>query len=243
VGWQSQINGVSVQQTIERALSKLTGLPAPITGASRTDAGVHALGQVAHFDIDSSIPDEKFPLALNTKLPPDIRAINAQTVAPTFHARFHARRKRYRYEIHNSRCAPVLERSHRWHVPVPLDIDAMREEARYMIGEHDFAAFAASGSAVKQTVRTVFDAEVNGSNYDPALIELWISGDGFLYNMVRIFAGTLVDASLGKLGPGAVRRAIRARDRLLLGQTAPAHGLTLMNIEYDRGDEENAATV
>ncbi|MDR1599149.1 MAG: tRNA pseudouridine(38-40) synthase TruA [Oscillospiraceae bacterium] len=232
-GWQRQVNGLAVQEVVEDALSKLTGEQVKATGASRTDAGVHALGQAAHFDTSTRVPDGKIPLALNTLLPPDIRAVTAETVDGGFHARFHAKAKVYRYMYHCARIAPALERGMRWHVPVPLDERLMRREALAMVGARDFAAFAASGSKAKTTVRTIESVSVTRGILNPELIELSIRGDGFLYNMVRILAGTLADVGSGKLEPGAVDRAVESGDRLALGQTAPPHGLTLMRVVYE----------
>ncbi|GHU72635.1 tRNA pseudouridine synthase A [Clostridia bacterium] len=231
-GWQRQLNGLAVQEVVEDALSRLLGESIAVTGASRTDAGVHALGQTAHFDAVCRIPDHKIPLALNTLLPMDIRAVEARTVGEDFHARFHTKAKMYRYWYHNARVAPVLERGLRWHIPIPLDVELMDLEAQSMVGMHDFAAFAASGSKVKTTVRTVESVCVMRLAHDPSLIELTIRGNGFLYNMVRILAGTLADVGSGKREPGAIERAIRSGNRLELGQTAPPHGLTLMRVEY-----------
>jgi tRNA pseudouridine38-40 synthase len=235
-GWQRQVNGLAVQEVVENALSKLLGHPTPVTGASRTDAGVHAIGQTIHFDTASGIPESKLPLALNTMLPKDIRATHAQAAANDFHARFCARQKIYRYWYHNDRIAPALERGLRWHVPVPLDDRLMNLAASAMIGTRDFAAFAAAGSNAKTTVRSMAAVSVERNDSDPALITLMIRGDGFLYNMVRILAGTLADIGMCKLDAGAVNRAVTTRDRLTLGQTAPAHGLTLTRVIYD-GDE------
>ena len=232
VGWQRQLNGRSIQAALENAISNITNETITVTGASRTDAGVHAAGQTVHFDTASRIPDEKFPLAVNTKLPPAIRVLTASTALDGFHARFHAKGKQYRYCIHNSRVAPALERLYRWHVPYPLDVGAMRAEAEAMVGEHNFAAFAASGSIVKDTVRTVYSVSVDRGACDADLIEVWISGSGFLYNMVRILSGTLVDVGCGRREPGAIASALVSGDRLVLGQTAPPHGLTLMRVEY-----------
>ncbi|GHU72062.1 tRNA pseudouridine synthase A [Clostridia bacterium] len=231
-GWQRQLNGLAVQEVVENALEKLTSERITLVGASRTDAGVHSLGQAAHFDTHSRIPDEKIPLALNTLLPWDVRAMAADTVGGDFHARFMAVAKTYRYWYHNARVAPALERGMRWHIPVTLDAAQMNREAVGMVGTHDFAAFAASGSKAKTTVRTVHSVSVTRAAHDPALIELIIRGNGFLYNMVRILAGTLADAGSGRLDKGAVDRAIETGDRLALGQTAPPHGLTLMSVEY-----------
>ncbi len=229
-GWQRQLNAVSVQQRLEEALSKLTGEAVTVAGASRTDAGVHALGQVAHFDTVSRIPGEKFSFALNTMLPPDIRVSASREAPPDFHARFDARGKLYRYLIHNHAHAPAIGRNTHAHVAYPLDEFLMHEEAQGAVGTHDFAAFAASGSIVKDTVRTVYEARVLRNENE---LELLVRGSGFLYNMVRILAGTLIGVGGGKLAPGAVSRAIESKNRLDLGVTAPACGLTLMRVYYE----------
>ena len=228
-GWQRQSNALAVQQVLEEALSKLTHESIALHGASRTDAGVHALGQSAHFDTQSRIPGEKFSFALNTMLPPDIRVRLSEDAAADFHARFSAKGKRYRYLMQDSRHAGALNRFTHAHSIYPLDEGLMRREAQALIGTHDFAAFAASGSVVKDTVRTIWRAEVIRSGDEVALI---IEGGGFLYNMVRIIAGTLMGVGSGKLAPGALRRAIETGDRLDLGVTAPAKGLTLMEVFY-----------
>ena len=228
-GWQRQSNALAVQQVIEEALSRLTRERIVLHGASRTDAGVHALGQSAHFDTESRIPAEKFSYAVNTLLPPDIRVRLSGEAAPDFHARFSARGKRYRYLFYDDRHAGALNRFTHAHSIYPLDERRMQAEAAALIGTHDFAAFAASGSVVKDTVRTIWRADVRRDGHDVMLI---VEGNGFLYNMVRIIAGTLRDIGSGKLAPGALRRAIETGDRLDLGVTAPAHGLTLMEVFY-----------
>ena len=229
-GWQRQENALAVQQVVEEALSKLTGADVSVTGASRTDAKVHALGQVAHFDTESRIPPDKYAYALNTMLPPDIRAKASARAADDFHARFSAAGKRYRYWIYAFPHAGALNRLTHAHVIYPLDLSRMRSELPDLVGTRDFKAFAASGSAVKDTVRTVWCAEItqNGGEF-----ELLVEGNGFLYNMVRIIAGTLISVGAGKLAPGAFRRALDTGDRLDLGVTAPAHGLTLMQVFYE----------
>lgn len=228
-GWQRQINAPSVQGAVEHALLKLTGEPISIIGASRTDAGVSALCQVAHFDTRASIPGDKFAYALNTRLPRDIRVSASMDAPNDFHARFLAKGKHYRYLIYNAPHASAILRDRAAHAIYPLDADLMRAEAADMVGTHDFRAFAASGSVVKDTVRQVFSTSVNR---DGALIQMDIIGNGFLYNMVRILAGTLIDVGGGKLSRGAVKRAIETGDRLALGATAPAAGLTLMEVFY-----------
>ena len=232
-GWQRQANAMTVQEKLERAILKLTGEELCVSGASRTDAGVHALGQSAHFDTESRIPADKFSFALNTMLPPDIRVTRSDEVSPDFHARFSTRGKRYRYLFHAAPHAGALTRNTHAHVIYPLDVERMQAEAQDLVGTHDFAAFAASGSVVKDTVRTIYRAEVTSSGSE---IRLIVEGSGFLYNMVRIIAGTLIGVGSGKLEPGAFRRAIASGDRLDLGITAPAHGLTLMEVFYDPDD-------
>ena len=230
-GWQRQANALAVQQVVEEALTKLTQTPVTITGASRTDAGVHALGQTVHFDTESRIPAEKFAYALNTMLPADVRIRKSEDIDDDFHARFSTRGKSYRYLIYQNAHAGALNRNTHAHVIYPLDDDLMRTEAQALVGTHDFAAFAASGSVVKDTVRTIYAVRLERRGDE---LELTVEGNGFLYNMVRIIAGTLISIGTGKLEPGAFARAIETGDRLALGVTAPAHGLTLMEVFYDK---------
>ena len=235
-GWQRQINGPSVQQALEEALSRLTGEPVAVTGSSRTDAGVHALGLCAHFDSATRIPPDKLAFALNTMLPPDIRIRESGPAPEGFHARYSACGKVYRYVFFNSRHDCAIGRQYAAHVPLELDERLMHAEAQALLGTHDFAAFAASGSVATSTVRTIYRAQVKR---DGEQVTLTVLGDGFLYNMVRIIAGTLMEDGTGKRAPGAIARAIATGDRLALGQTAPAKGLTLMRVLYG-GDEETA---
>ena len=233
-GWQRQRNAPSVQGMLEKALHSLTGETAAVTGASRTDAGVHALGQTAHFDTVSSIPSEKFSFALNTRLPDDIRVVDSGKVSLDFHARYGARGKTYRYQIHNSSHASALYRHQRAHVVPPLDVPLMQLAARDVLGQHDFRAFAASGSEAKTTIRDIAEATVTRQG---ELIELTVSGRSFLYNMVRILAGSLIYIGMGKISPDSLRRALETGNRLDLGITAPAHGLTLMEVRYGEAGE------
>ena len=228
-GWQRQENALAVQQVIEEALTKLTRARVVIAGASRTDAGVHALGQTAHFDTESRIPPDKYAFALDTMLPADIRIRKSEAVSEDFHARFSNKGKRYRYLIYQSPHAGALNRNTHAHVIYPLDDEKMRRELTALIGTHDFAAFAASGSVVKDTVRTIYSASLTRRGDE---LELLVEGSGFLYNMVRIIAGTLISVGAGRLEEGAFARAIQSGNRLDLGVTAPAHGLTLMEVYY-----------
>jgi len=234
-GWQRQKNAMSVQQMVEDTLSKLTQEKIVIHGASRTDAGVHAVGQSAHFDTESRIPADKFSYALNTMLPPDIRIRESRQVPDDFHARFSTRGKRYRYLFHVHPHASAIHRLTHAHVIYPLDAELMHREAQALVGTHDFAAYAASGSVVKDTVRTIYRVDVTRDGEE---IKLVIEGKGFLYNMVRIIAGTLIGVGSGNLEPGAFAKAIETGNRLDLGVTAPAHGLTLMEVFYDPEDLE-----
>jgi len=234
-GWQRQENALAVQQVVEEKLSRLTRERIVIHGASRTDAGVHAMGQSAHFDTESRIPGEKFSYALNTMLPPDVRIRDSREVPESFHARFSTKGKRYRYLFHAHPHASAIHRLTRAHVIYPLDVELMQREAQALVGTHDFAAYAASGSVVKDTVRTIYRADVTREGDEVKLI---VEGNGFLYNMVRIIAGTLVGVGSGKLEPGAFAKAIETGNRLDLGVTAPAHGLTLMEVFYDPKDLE-----
>lgn len=228
-GWQRQYNGLAVQQLVEEALCRATGESIVITGASRTDAGVHALGQAAHFDTNSSIPPEKYPFVLNTILPRDIRVQSGREVPSGFHARFMTCGKRYTYRIINTRHGSALKRCTYAHVPVPLDTQAMRDALPALLGRHDFAAYQAAGGTAKTTVRTIRGAElvVQGDE-----ILLLIEGDAFLYNMVRIIAGTLIEIGQHKRSVSAFSEAFTTMSRLSLGVTAPPHGLELTKVFY-----------
>lgn len=236
-GWQRQKNGLAVQEVLEKALQKALGARTPITGASRTDAGVHALGQAAHFDTDAQIPPDKYPFVFNALLPSDIRVLTGRAVPPDFHARFSAIGKRYAYRVHNAPTASALLRNMSAHVPQRLDIQAMRAACETLPGTHDFAAFQAAGGTAKTTVRTLSAATLCLSGQD---VLLRVEGDAFLYNMVRIIAGTLIDIGKGKRGADAFEAAFRTLSRLSLGATAPARGLLLDAVHYP-GFSTNAA--
>lgn len=228
-GWQRQLNGLAVQQVLEEALSAACAHPVSVTGASRTDAGVHARDQKAHFDTTCSIPPDKFSFVLNTMLPPDIRILDSREVPPAFHARFLTSGKTYTYRIVNSRHGSALRRNTFWHIPVPLSEAPVREALASLPGVHDFAAFQAAGGTARTTVREIrsVDLRVDGDAWI-----LTVSGNAFLYNMVRIIAGTVAEIGLGKRAPDAFLRAFDSLDRLALGMTAPAHGLELTEVRY-----------
>lgn len=241
VGWQKQLNGVSVQEKTEKALSAVFGTPTACTASGRTDAGVHAEGQVIHFDSDTSIPPEKIPFAVNTELPADISMLSCEPVDDAFNARFAAKRKTYRYSLYVARHRRPLMDGTRVHIVVPLNLAAVRECAAVIEGVHDFKAFEASGSVVKNTVRTVYsvkisaEGDIDGDTLREGTLDVEVTGNGFLYNMVRIIAGTLVYAGMGKLTAADVERAIVLCDRTLVGKTLPPEGLTLVSVEYGDG--------
>lgn len=235
VGWQTQPNGVSVQETLERALKKVTGEHTAVHGSGRTDSGVHARAQVAHFDTTARMPADKFAVAMNMLLPEDIRVLFSEEAPDGFHARFSAREKRYRYTVQCGPHARVFSRNTALHVYAPLDLPAMRRAAADCAGTHDFAAFMSAGTTLEDTVRTVFASDWSG---DGAFLHYDIAGSGFLYNMVRILAGTMLAIGRGRMPEDAVRRAINSGARADAGATAPAHGLTLMRVKYDDFDTD-----
>lgn len=228
-GWQRQKNQISVQQRLEEALSALLKKNVEVRGASRTDTKVHALGQAALFKTETSIPIEKFPYALNSFLPDDIVVSDARIVSDTFHPQYSVLKKTYQYKILNSEFKNPKLRNYSEFVRQFLDIDKMREACEYFIGTYDFRAFCASGSTAKTTVRTVFEMSVSKTD---DIIDIEVTGNGFLYNMVRIIAGTLIYVGIGKFQPCFVKEIIESKDRTLAGKTAGASGLTLMKIYY-----------
>ncbi len=231
-GWQRQKNGLSIQESIETALSKVYNRKVAVYGASRTDAGVHAKGQRAMFvltEADINIPPEKIPYALNVVLPESIRIVNAQIVDDSFHPINKAVKKTYEYKIYNSNFHDPIHRLYSEHIYLPLNLTDMRAAALHMIGEHDFKAFCATGGSTKTTVRTVFSIDLFKQD---DIITINITGNGFLYNMVRIIAGTLVYVGLGKLKPEDIPQIIQSCDRTRAGKTLSAKGLTLIEVFY-----------
>jgi tRNA pseudouridine38-40 synthase len=229
-GWQRQKNAVTVQQKLEEAAQKLTGEEIEIIGSSRTDAGVHARGFAANFFTSSTIPPSSFREALNSKLPEDIVILQAEQVSDDFHARYSCTGKQYSYTILNRVQPSALERNFVYHYKRQLDLDAMKIACKFYIGEHDFYAFRSTGSSVKTSVRNINRAwiEKNGDK-----LKFYVEADGFLYNMVRIMAGTLIDVGIGKVFPQDIAEIIKSKDRNRAGNTAPASGLCLEAVFYN----------
>jgi tRNA pseudouridine38-40 synthase len=230
-GWQRQKHQRSIQAAIERRLAIMTGETVVLTGSGRTDAGVHALGQVASFRTLSTIPPDAFRRGLNSLLPGDIVIRECTEVDAAFHARYDVTGKRYHYRILNRDVPSAVERNYVWHVRKPLDVGAMRLAARHIRGVHDFKAFEGTGSPRSTTVRHITHIEL--VNERPEMLVLEIEGNGFLRFMVRNIVSTLVDAGVGKISPDDVRQILLSRDRSRAGPTAPPTGLFLISVTYE----------
>ena len=266
-GWQRQPDKATVQGHLENTLSGLFKRDITLNGCSRTDAGVHALGACASFKADIGLPVEKIPMVVNNALCgrekgpfaiAPIRILDAKEMPEDFHARFDCEGKKYIYRIANTKTIDVFARNYVYHVDAPLDVEAMKKAASYLEGTHDFKSFESSGGNPRETtVRTIFGAEVSevlpaGGSDDQGMagqIEIAVSGDGFLYNMVRIITGTLVDIGRGKMAPEDMEKIIEAKDRTKAGHTAPPYGLYLAEVYYDamqqrlqEGDEHGQET-
>lgn len=230
-GWQSQKNANSIQETIQDAIEKITGSRPNLNGSGRTDAGVHAYGQVANFFTESRIPGEKFAFALNAVLPKDIVIKASYEAEMDFHARYSAKGKQYSYLLLNSKQPTAIYRNLAYHISYcdKLNIEQLEIASQHFIGTHDFSGFMATGSSIKSTVRTIYDINVI-QNED--LIKITYYGNGFLYNMVRILSGTLLYASIGKINPLDIPEMIMSKDRSKVGITLPAHGLYLEKVLY-----------
>lgn len=228
-GWQLQPNAVTIEQRLNEALEDLFGVPMAVIGASRTDSGVHALGNAAVFDVDTRMPASKIAYALNTRLPEDIRVVNSSEVSPDFHPRHTESVKTYEYRIWNDTFPNPTVRLYSHFEYSEIDIERMAEAAKYLVGEHDFTSFCSAGTQVENKVRTVFSVDIERGG---AMITVRVTGNGFLYNMVRIIAGTLLKVGQGAMEPADVKKALDGRDRQLAGPTAPARGLTLVKITY-----------
>ena len=228
-GWQIQPNGITIEEVINKTLQKLTGEPILVIGASRTDSGVHAMGNVAVFDTESTIPADRFAMALNQRLPEDIVIVKSEEVPLDFHPRYCDCSKTYEYHIINTRIPIPTKRLTNYFVSYNLNLDHMRQAAAYLVGEHDFVSFCNVRTDVENTVRTInaLDIIENGNE-----ITIRITGNGFLYNMVRIIVGTLIRVGRGFYTPEKVKEILEAKDRKAAGVTAPAHGLMLMEINY-----------
>lgn len=228
-GWQKQKNKNSIQEEIEKAIGLITGESINLIGSGRTDSGVHSTGQVANFMTRSNIPGDKFKFALNSKLPNDIAIINSEQVAESFHARYDALGKRYKYLIYNNPIRSPLYRNFAYHLPYSLDYKEMEKAIRFFIGTHDFRTFMASNSSVRTTIRTINDISLYKKE---DLIIFSIEGNGFLYNMIRIIVGTIVDVGRGRIKSNSIPYIISSKTRKNAGHTAPPQGLYLEKVYY-----------
>lgn len=237
VGWQTQPNGPAIQQLIEGALARVTKERCVLHASGRTDSGVHALAQVAHFDTHARMPGDKYSFALNALLPRDIRIRYAEEAPVDFHSRFDAKGKHYRYAIQLGAHARAFSRDTALHVHGPLDLAKLQSMADAVMGEHDFHAFMASGTTLRHTVRIIYRSAWSRAG---DMLYYDVEGNGFLYNMVRILAGTMLDIGKGLLGEDCIKTALQSGRRADAGATAPAHGLTLMRVWYDAFDTAQA---
>lgn len=228
-GWQKQPGRLNIQGEIEKAIEELTNEKVELIASGRTDSGVHSLGQVANFKTNSNLEIEKIPYAINSKLKKSIRIKKAEEVDEKFHARYNCKKKRYRYTINNSEQGSAIYRNLEYHVPKKLNISKMKNAIKYIEGEHDFSSFKSSGTSSKSSVRVIYKAEIIE---DGEKIYIELTGNGFLYNMVRIIAGTLVEVGLEKIEPEEIKNIIEKKERILAGKTLPAHGLCLMEVQY-----------
>lgn len=228
-GWQKQKKGFTIQQKIEDAINKATSENIELIGSSRTDSGVHARGFVANFKTNSSIPPAKFREAINSKLPKDIVILKSEEVDKNFHARYSSKGKTYCYTLLNSDVPSAINRNYVYHIRVKLDINKMKEACQYFLGKHDFTAFKSTGSSVKTSVRTIEDLHIETiENY----IKIYITADGFLYNMVRIIIGTLIEVGVHKIKPEEIANIIEKKDRKKAGKCIAAEGLSLEKVFY-----------
>lgn len=229
-GWQKQPNKLNIQGEIERAIKEITKEEdIELNASGRTDAGVHAFGQVANFKTNSNIPVEKFPIAINCKVKKSIVIKSAEEVEERFHSRYNCKQKTYRYVINNSEYGSAIHRNYECHIPMKLDVEEMKKAIKHFEGEHDFKGFKASGTSGKNSVRKIFKTNIT-QDEDRIFIEL--TGSGFLYNMVRIISGTLVDVGLGKIKADEISGIILSGDRAKAGKTLPPQGLFLVKVEY-----------
>lgn len=231
IGWQKQPDKLNIQGTIEKAIERITGEQVDLMASGRTDRGVHALGQVANFKTNSNIPIEKFAIAINSNLKKSILIKSAEEVDERFHSRLTCKKKTYRYVINNSKYGTAIYRNLETHIPIKLNVEEMQKAIKFFEGEHDFKAFKSSGTSSKSSVRTIYKAEVKQMSNDKIWIEL--TGNGFLYNMVRIIAGTLVEVGLEKIKAEEINDIMESKRRENAGKTLPPQGLYLVNVEYE----------
>src|SRR5260221_4049012 len=229
VGWQRQAEGTSIQGLLEDALAELESAPVTVFGAGRTDAGVHARGQVASFTLARAMAPETVMRAVNAKLPDSVRVLDAQLAPPAFHARFDARSKTYQYRIARGPALSPFERSYAWHIPEQLDVGAMASAARRLEGRRDFAAFQSAGTPVHSTEREIYQLRIAECG---VRIDIDVRADGFLRHMVRAIVGSLVDVGCGRRAPEWIDDVLASRDRSQAGRSAPARGLFLVTVEY-----------
>lgn len=229
-GWQIQPNGITIEEVLNTHLTRLLGEEIKVTGASRTDSGVHSLGNVCIFDTNTRIPGEKISFALNQKLPEDIVVQESSEVDMSFHPRFSKSRKTYEYRILNRTFRMPTRRLDTYFYHYPLDVEKMQKAAKYLEGEHDFKSFCSANSQAETTVRTIYSCNVDKED---EIIKIRVKGNGFLYNMVRIIAGTLVKVGAGDIEPEEMISIIEAKDRSYAGPTAPPQGLTMIGLEYE----------
>lgn len=229
-GWQIQPNGVTIEQKLNEALTQLLGEEIKVTGASRTDAGVHSLGNVCVFETSSRMPAEKISFALNQRLPEDIVVQSSCEVDESFHPRFSKSKKTYEYRILNRKMRMPTRRLDTYFFHYELDVATMQKAAGYLVGEHDFKSFCAANAQSETTIRTIYSCEVSKKE---DIITIRVTGNGFLYNMVRIIAGTLIKVGNGDYKPEDMKEILDACDRSKAGPTAPAHGLTMIGLEYE----------
>ena len=228
-GWQVQKNGITIESELNRCLSDLLGEPIEVIGASRTDSGVHALGNIAVFDTQARMPAEKISYALNQRLPEDIRIQSSDEVPLDWHPRHQNSRKTYEYRIYRNEFPMPIKRLYSYFTYYPIDVERMRQATAFLVGEHDFKSFCQTGAQVESTVRTIYSIELVEQENE---LIIRVSGNGFLYNMVRIIVGTLLEVGYGRKKPEQIPTILEACDRQAAGPTAPAHGLTLYSYEY-----------
>ncbi|MFL0249165.1 tRNA pseudouridine(38-40) synthase TruA [Clostridium neuense] len=228
-GWQRQRNNSTVQQTIEEAINEITGEQVKLIGCSRTDSGVHAKMYVCNFSTNSTIPPDKMGIVINHRLPEDIVILNSEEVDSSFHSRYCSKGKMYSYTILNRSERAAIGRNYAYQYSRNIDIEAMRKASVYFLGKHDFSAFKSTGSSVKDNIRTIMQIKVEK---DGDYIKIYVAGDGFLYNMVRIIVGTLLLVGEKKISPHYIEEIIESKDRNKAGKVVPARGLCLEKVFY-----------